>query len=369
MVKMIKIILDLGRIASLVIALICTSSWCSLSRAQETPAPPKALSRLVALHLARQEGKVTVYYSNGLKALALRDQAKIAACASWYSQQLHVSVPVTLAVLNKGDWDRVGRLADYPMAEAFPEEGNVIFMPESFASFPGQNSHADLGKKLDFIALHEVGHLYQRAVNLQGPDLFMQEFFATMMATAFALEFRPELLSDTLNSRTGTKQRYTSFEDMDLIYDGVGFDNYDSLQVETVRLAVFIVKGQHLDVLVKRMQAAFPAGRAMSNAEVFHNLEAIRPGLTAQAGELAQPTTLPLIVPGECLSAPEKEEGIGHFGVRNASNHGISVVDDGVPAVLPPGYTAEQGKIGSQFKLPSGRCITYPKTPGYILIN
>lgn len=357
-------------ITLVLICLLCSFSWCVTGRAQGTPLPPpNALNRIVALHLPRLEGKIPVYYSDGLKALALRDQAKIADCASWYSGQLHLSVPVTLAVLNKIDWDRVGQLAGYPMAEAFPEEGNVIIMPDSFASFPGQNTHADLDKKLDFIALHETGHLYQRAVHLEGPDLFMQEFYATMLATSYALALRPELLSDTLNSRTGAKQRYTSFEDMDLIYEGVGFDNYDWLQVETVRLAVFFVKGQDLAELVKKMQAAFPPGRAMSNVQVFDTLEIIRPGITAQAGILARPTTLSPIVPGECLSTPPTEVGIGYFGVRNESDHGIAVVDDGVQAVLPPGYTAEQGKIGTQFKLPSGRCVTYPIVPGYIVLR
>ena len=115
----------------------------------------------------------------------------------------------------------------------------------------------------------------------------MQEFYATMLATSYALALKPGLLSDTLNSRTGTKQRYTSFEDMDLIYEGVGFDNYDWLQVETVRLSVFFVRGQDLAELVKKLQVAFPSGRAMSNEQVFHNLELIRPGITAQAGILA----------------------------------------------------------------------------------
>ena len=360
----------LKRITLVVSALLCSSSWCTSGRAQETPTPsPNALNRLVALHLPHLEGKIPVYYSDGLKALAVRDQAKIADCAAWYSGQLHVSVPVTLAVLNEVDWNRVGHLAGYPMAEAFPEEGNVIIMPDSFASFPGQNTHADLDKKLDFIALHETGHLYQRALHLEGPDLFMQEFYATMLATSYALALQPELLADTINSRTGTKQRYTSFEDMDLIYEGVGFDNYDWLQVETVRLAVFFVRGQDLAELVKKMQAAFPAGRAMSNEQVFHALEMIRPGITAQAGILTHPTTLNLIVPGECLSAPPTENGIGYFGVRNTSDHGIAVVDDGVQAVLPPGYTAEQGRIGTQFKLPSGKCITYPRVPGYFVLR
>ncbi len=78
--------------------LACSSFYCSSSRAQETPAPPNALSRLVALHLLRLEGTVPVYYSDGLKPTALRDQARIADCSSWYSERLHVTVPVTLAV-------------------------------------------------------------------------------------------------------------------------------------------------------------------------------------------------------------------------------------------------------------------------------
>ncbi len=343
----------------------------AIGKAQTTPipSPTSALERLRALGLPRLDGAVPVYYSQGLKALALRDQAEITDCANWYSQQLHVKVPVTLAVLNKVDWDRIGSLAAYPMAEAFPEQGNVIFMPDTFSSFPGQNGHVDLNKKLAFISFHETGHLYQRALHLEGPDLFMQEFSATMLASAYALLRHPELIDATLDSRTNAPQRYTSFEDMDLIYEGVGFDNYDWLQVETVRLAVFFVKGQDLAGLVKKMQVTFPLGRTMSNTQVFSNLDAIRPGMLVQAGSLAKPTTMKPITPDECLSAPQKQDGIGFFGVRNDGDHGITVVDDGIEAVLPPGYTAEQGKIGSQFKLPSGKCVSYPNVPGYIVLQ
>ena len=351
--------------------LLCCLLWPSISRAQAAPASstPNALSRLLALRLARIDGSVPVYYSDGLKALALRDQAEITDCAAWYSHQLHVSVPVILAVLNRKDWERVGGLMSYPMAQALADQGNVIFMPDSFASYPGQKTHVDLDKKLDFISFHETGHLYQRALHLEGPDLFMQEFSATMLATAYARVRRPQLIDATLGSRTDARQRYTSFEDMDLIYEGVGFDNYDWLQVETVRLAVYFIKGQDLATLVKKMQATFPEGRAMSTQQVFSSLDAIHPGVLAQAGSLAKPTTLKRMEPETCLAAPAKQESTGFFGVRNESNHGIAVVDDGVQAVLSPGYTAEQGKIGSQFELPSGKCVSYPSVPGYIVLQ
>ncbi len=351
--------------------LLCCLLCSRTGRAQAAPASstPNALSRLLALRLARVEGSVPVYYSAGLKALALRDQAEITDCAAWYSKQLHVSVPVTLAVLDRNDWERVGGLMGYPMAQALADQGDVIFMPDSFASYPGQKMHVDLAKKLAFISFHETGHLYQRALHLEGPDLFLQEFSATMLATAYALVRRPELIGPTLGSRADAQQRYTSFEDMDLIYEGVGFDNYDWLQVETVRLAVYFVKGQDLASLVMKMQAAFPEGRAMSNQQVFASLDAIRPGVLSQAGSLARPTTLKRMEPETCLAAPAKQPLTGLFGVRNDSNHGIAVVDDGIEAVLPPGYTAEYGKVGSQMKLPSGECVTYPKVPGYIVLQ
>ena len=257
----------------------------------------------------------------------------------------------------------------YPMAQALADEGSVIFMPDSFASFPGQNGHVDLKKKLEFISFHETAHLYQRALHLEGPDLFMQEFSATMLATAYALVRRPDLIEATLSSRTKASQRYTSFEDMDLVYEGVGFDNYDWFQVETVRLAVYFVKDQKLAALVERLQAAFPAGHPMLTKQVLSNLNAIRPGFLTQAGYLASPTTLEPITPGICLSEPKKLDATGSFGVRNDTAHAVTVVDDGVVSTLPPGYTAEYGKIGSQFKLPSGQCITYPSVPGYIVLR
>ena len=351
--------------------LLCSLLWPWIGRAQAAlpSSTPNALSRLLALRLARIAGGVPVYYSDGLKAVALRDQSEITDCAAWYSHQLHVSVPVTLAVLNRNDWERIVGLMAYPMAQAVAGQENVIFMPDSFASYPGQKTHVDLAKKLDFISFHETGHLYQRVLHLEGPDLFMQEFSATMLATAYALVRRPGLVDTTLDSHTDGPQRYTSFEDIDLIYEGVGFDNYDWLQVETVRLAVFFVKGQDLATLVKKMQTAFPDGRAMSNQQVFSSLDAIRPGVLAQAGSLAKPTTLKRMEPGTCLASPAKQDLTGIFGVRNESNHGIAVVDDGTEAVLPPGYTAEYGRVGSQMKLPSGKCVTYPRVPGYIVLQ
>jgi len=107
----------------------------------------------------------------------------------------------------------------------------------------------------------------------------------------------------------------------------------------------------------------------MSNRQVLSHLDNIRPGFLAKVGSLANPTTLDPITPGPCLSEPKKRDLTGSFGVRNDTGHGVTVIDDGIETILAPGYTAEFGKIGSQFKLPSGRCITYPRVPGYIFLR
>ena len=71
-------------------AVVLSLSWCSRAKSQGTAIPPNAPSRVLSLKLPQLEGTVPVYYSEGLKDLALRDQAEIADCASWYSKQLHV---------------------------------------------------------------------------------------------------------------------------------------------------------------------------------------------------------------------------------------------------------------------------------------
>ena len=132
---------------------------------------------------------------------------------------------------------------------------------------------------------------------------------------------------------------------------------------------MYFVKGQDLKALVAQMQAAFPEGKTMSNKQVFAALEAIRPGIIALAGPLAKPATLKQIKPAMCLQSPKKQDAAGFFGVWNGTGQSISVVDDGVDEVLPPGYTAEHGNIGSQLRLPSGNCITYPDEPVYVVLQ
>ncbi len=339
-----------------------------LPSAAETP---NALLRLRALHLSHLDGSVPTYYSIGTKAQALRDQTEISDCAAWYASQLHVTPSITLAVLNQSDWDRIHDLAPYPMPQAMAGEGDVVFMPDSFQTFPGRDPHVDSSRELNFIAFHETGHIFQHATSFVAPDLFLQEFYATTLATAYALHARPELVPAVLHARKDptTKPRYTSFEDMDLIYFGVGFDNYDWLQIETVRLALFFVRGQDLASVLRQMQSAFPPGKPVTIAEVFNKLDAIRPGFRTQAGSLADPTTLPLLTPGTCVGSNRKGQDEGYVGVWNKTDQPVTLIEEGNRETAPPGYSCQQNKVGVQFQLPSGRCITYPKTPGYIVLQ
>jgi hypothetical protein len=276
---------------------------------------------------------------------------------------------VTLAVLNKADWDRVGRLSPYPMPQAStPHDGVVVVLPDSFKSFPGEDALSDSNEKLDFISFHEAGHLFQDALNLYSPDKFLQEFYASALASSYALARRPELLNVATKTDI-VNPRYTSLEDMDLIYVDMGYANYGWMQTQISRYAVYFVKGQDIAVLVDKLKQSFTDGQILLTSEVIDKLETIRPGFRVYLGTLANPTTLPLISLSDCVTSPSKGADGATIGILNSSGHAVNVIEDGAQYPLRVGYSTVGSRIDNQFRLPSGKCVTYPATPGYFRLR
>jgi hypothetical protein len=323
------------------------------------------LQRITALGLPQIPGAVPVFYSSGAKPQALRYQKSLTDCIAWYESHLHVQTQVTLAVLNQADWDRVGRLVPYPMPQASrPHDGVVVVLPDSFKTFPGADAVSNPDELLDFISFHETGHLFQDALDLYSPDKFLQEFYATALASSYAVARRPELLTAAVKTNI-VNPRYTSLEDMDLIYTDMGFANYGWMQTQISRSAIYFVKDQDVAALVERLKGSFKDGQILTTSEVIDKLEAIRPGYRAYVGSLAKPTTLPLISLSDCVTSPSKGADGSTIGILNLSGHAVNVTEDGAQYPLRAGYSTVGSRIGNQFRLPSGKCVTYPATPGY----
>ena len=355
------------------IALCCLASLPGARAFGQGTGPSQSVRALKALHLSELAGKVPVFYSEGLAGLAAQQQKNFIDDVAWFRHRLHVSAPVRVALLNETDWNRLGTLPAYPMADAVAGAG-ILYMPDSWDRFPGQNVKGNLPGKLEFISYHETGHLYQRALKLPSPDLFLAEFYATLLATAYVQEVgKPELVTAVLTSReeTGGEPRrpFTSFEDMDLIYEGVGFDEYDWFQVETTRLAAFFLQGRDIGDLVVRLRQAFAGPATLSTHDILARLDAIHPGFLAAAGDLAKPTSLPLMHAGACAASPVASATDAVVGIRNRTGHPVTIVEDGHRYALPVGDSAQYGKAGSQFRLHDGTCVTYGDQPGYVVLQ
>src|SRR5436309_2763843 len=83
------------------------------------------LARVQALELPSDAGVIPVIYSPAAKARAVRYRAALEAAHSWYEAQLGVTLPVTLAVLDKGDWERATPVP-YPMPH---NKAGLIMLP------------------------------------------------------------------------------------------------------------------------------------------------------------------------------------------------------------------------------------------------
>jgi hypothetical protein len=113
---------------------------------------PNALQRLAALQLPKVEGVLPTYHSNGANEEAKHMAKVLTDYVDWLQFQTHVSLPITLAVLTKEDWNRIGGLpTPYPMTQAILDE-TLIVLPDKVSGVPGMYVVADPSK---------VAHLLQ----------------------------------------------------------------------------------------------------------------------------------------------------------------------------------------------------------------
>src|SRR5215475_8918754 len=91
-----------------------------------------ALERVRALNLPTVDGEVQVIYSPAAKARAESYRFTLETAHRWYETQLGIRVPVTLAVLDKQDWERATPVS-YPMPNSKP---GLVTLPSRIEDFP-----------------------------------------------------------------------------------------------------------------------------------------------------------------------------------------------------------------------------------------
>src|SRR4051794_38427122 len=93
--------MNLGRnLTAVAAAWLTVSALCAQNSAE-------LLAGLRALKLKEADGPVKLMYSAGAGDRAVRWQHALSAAHEWFQQELHMQVPVTLAVLDREHWKQV----------------------------------------------------------------------------------------------------------------------------------------------------------------------------------------------------------------------------------------------------------------------
>jgi hypothetical protein len=330
------------------------------------------LSKLRELHLRESPGRVPLIYPLVAERRALRYRRALQAAHEWYEKQLRLSLPITLAVLDK---ETFAKLSSSPMPYSQFNPGLVVIpthMDDVTSLRPPDVDFVLLGEA---VAFHEAGHVFANTLKIDGGG-FVNEFVANIFMAAYIRAARPDLkflLRGPFATRL--KPRYTSGADLVYLRAAVGADNYSWFQSRLQMLADFCLNGGNFVDVIDTMRSAFPAGgrHAPPLGDMMARLEDAFPGFRAQAGELAAPSTIRIITPTPCQS--------GSAGVPHGKRQIVVVRNDTSEPIIVSDFDGEAFRVeaaswdrllvdtGAPARLSDGTCLIPRDEPSLVIIQ
>ncbi|MCB1489756.1 MAG: hypothetical protein KDJ88_20145 [Bauldia sp.] len=277
------------------------------------------LERLEALDLPSTSDTVTVYYSPDVSGVAATYAATLTRAVAWFRDQLGWSDPVIMAVLDSGDYARVTAWP-YPIPHAERSTGLVI-MPDSIESYPGFERWPFDAVTLNAdLTAHEIGHVIAWQTGIWSNSHWVNELVADVFLAGYIHALKPDDRALLAGVPAGFEDagKVKSLAELDLYYAGIGLENYAWFQFRLAALADYLVADGDFAGLIGGLRAAFPKQDFLTGdaepttAEAFRRLEALRPGVTALAGDLTGPDSLTTIAAVACgpEPAPVAQEGV-----------------------------------------------------------
>jgi hypothetical protein len=257
---------------------------------------------------------ITVYYSPGYEKRAKELQSMVEDAMRFYERNLKVKVELSLAVLTQDQWKHV-RSVPYGLPNV-SSPPHVAFLPATAdgvvtadaLSLKSNLSPATLKKLkssgytfeqaavkfVDLIGIHELGHTYAVSLGLvpPRPNKWFSEFLASYFAYAYLREKHPKLatlfhvMAADL-ALEGPRPKYTSLEDFELLYSGVGPKNYGWYQGKFFQGVAQVYDAKGLSFIAEVLKA-FPAaeGESLPVDVVLQRLEKISPGFIEWSKDL-----------------------------------------------------------------------------------
>lgn len=179
---------------------------------------------------------LTLHYSPGYDARAHILGTLVNSAYRWLSAWLGIEMPFTLSLLRRENWEVMRRVPyGYPHSNA---SRMTIFIPARYpprlvarlqamaeAADPALQAvvregfptwDASIFRFLDMVAVHELGHLFISALQLELGAKWLHEFVADLLATAYFTEMAPTTLPFWLGwaqIQTGQPVVYTALAD------------------------------------------------------------------------------------------------------------------------------------------------------------
>lgn len=258
------------------------------------------------------EGEITVYHTKGYEDRALMLGQMLEESNEFLEQLLGISASINLAVLDRSHWLQVTKQFPYGLPCVFWGKDYVVLLPATiddgavvsmFLDMSGKVSQSVLDRleshnltyddaarmMVDVIGFHELGHIYTQVYELTTHRKWFDEIVATYFAYAYMDARHPEFLAvyealcqtiiDTVDPR------FTSFEDFETIYTGVGTENLGWYQSMFVKRISAIYPEHGLSFLEKG-KASLESDRKLTDEELLARLEDIAPGFIQWAEEV-----------------------------------------------------------------------------------
>ena len=272
----------------------------------------KTLEIVQNLRTPSSTNKITVYYSEGYKKKALELRSLIEEAMRFYERKLGIKEEFSLAVLTQDQWSQVRKspyglpwVSGRPHVAFLPatEDGVVAADALSFKETvspatlkkikaSGYSFEKGAQKFVDLIGLHELGHVYASTYGIRAPNKWLNEMLASYFAYAFLREKHPKLamLFYAMAAELvpdNPKQKYTSLEDFDRLYSGVGVKNYDWYQGKFFQRVAQVYEVKGLSFLTD-VRDAFPQEKqeSLTPEAVLHRLERISTGFLEWSKDL-----------------------------------------------------------------------------------
>ena len=255
--------------------------------------------------------KQKVYYSENAKERALTISDKVSKAQMYFEKELNVHTEYTLLILSPADWKIYAHPnAIYGIPHSLPDNKLVVAaqnnefwkrntppvdkLPETLAA-ELKNAYADkkgevvLTDFFDLLAIHELGHSFQKAAGMKGQRNWLSEMLCNVLLHTFIAENEPQSLPAlkvfpeiTVATFPAGRLKYTLLEDFENHYNDIAQyhpDNYGWYQCRFHTTAGKIYDVGGVAAMKKMWDALLSQKEKLGNNELIDLLKKTHPAL------------------------------------------------------------------------------------------